>query len=638
MSILSSIKSAGKKVAVGVYNTVNSVGKALSGGKSNAASASMAFPVLPGTKLSSEQKSIAPTMTVAPNKAIGEPGGAGYAYSGGVMSVNNPTSISIARNAANAYGGQTPVKNYSPYTAPSTISAGGKPSSGLTGSGAESVLGAFSMSNGQASRTASPVSFSGINANSLSGSNSVNTLPSGLGGSNIGAINNAGIATMVADTKQLDPATNQFVEKQVDVNKTNAQAEADKTSKSIEELISGLTQKDSVLNSEEVKQQNEIVRQRQQEVNNYTAQLNSIVAKQNQDLLNLRGIGSTEGVTETVYGGQAATINREAAIRALPIQAQIAAAQGNLELAQDYLAQVKEVKQEQIDNEYNYNMAKFKAVYDVLTAKEKRQLDKIAQNEERAYANAKTNLETQKSWAELAIKQGKSNLVAQINAVNVGDPNFTEKMGRIVSQIPGATSTGGGVLSTLPTSIQGKIISIAQGVTDSPIGKRYNAAVESVNTVNGIDAKSKNPADHQAIVYAFAKALDPDSAVKEGEYDTIKKYAQSTVDKYKKEITNAINGTGFLSEGAIKNIQTTMSNLLISRKPQFENLVKEQARIIDNIAGKPVSSEIMIDYTGGVGVDTQSSGNTSKPAPGAIIESGGKRYRIGADGETLEQI
>ena len=630
MSILSSIKSAGKKVAVGVYNTVNSVGKALSGGKSNAASASMAFPVLPGTKLSSEQKSIAPTMTVAPNKAIGEPGGAGYAYNGGVISVNNPTSISIAKNAANSYGGQTPVKNYSPYTAPVTVSAGGKSSSGLTGSGAESVLGAFSMSDGQASRTASPVSFSSINSNSLSGSNSVNALPSGLGSSNVGVVNNAGVATMLADTKQLDPATNQFVEKQVDVNKTDAQAEADKTSKSLDELISGLTQKDSVLNSEEVKQQNEIVRQRQQEVNNYVAQLNSIVAKQNQDLLSTRGTLSAEGSTEAVYGGIAATINREAAIRALPVQAQIAAAQGNLELAQDYLGQVKAVKQEQIDNEYNYNMAKFKAVYDVLTTKEKRQLDKIAQTETQAVTKAKDNTERQDFWANKALESGQGSLMGQIHALKAGDPNFDTKLSNLTARLtPKATTSTGKYNAT-----QDKYIDqINTGVANSFNYKAVNAARSYADGVL-TSLRQKNGLSDIAAINQFQKVIDEGAVTRDQDVKLVQG-AQSLVNTLKTKVKKLEKGD-VLSDEQRATMENTVTKLYEAKVNALADDAYVKAQIIKAEQNGIDTNDTILGQLGGFG--TQSSGNTNKPSPGAIIESGGKRYRVGADGETLEQI
>lgn len=157
-----------------------------------------------------------------------------------------------------------------------------------------------------------------------------------------------------------------------------------------------------------------------------------------------------------------------------------------------------------------------------------------------------------------------------------------------------------GVLSTLPTSVQTKIISKADSIGSSDIGKRYNATVDAINIINGIDTASKNPADHQTIIYSFAKSLDPESVVREGEYATIKRYAQSLIDRYGKEVTNAIAGTGFLSQKAIDNIKSTMNNNYNSRKLQYDNLVKDTKRIINNIAGKNVADEIMVDYSAGV--------------------------------------
>lgn len=158
-------------------------------------------------------------------------------------------------------------------------------------------------------------------------------------------------------------------------------------------------------------------------------------------------------------------------------------------------------------------------------------------------------------------------------------------------------SGSGGLLNDLPVSIQNRVLMMAKDFGASDIVKKYNATVDAINIINGIDVKTQNPADHQTIVYAFAKSLDPESVVREGEYATIKKYAQSLIDKYKKEINQAINGTGFLSEDAIKNIQSTMNNNYRSRKPAYDAAQAETSRVINNVAGREVSGEVLIDYT-----------------------------------------
>ena len=110
---------------------------------------------------------------------------------------------------------------------------------------------------------------------------------------------------------------------------------------------------------------------------------------------------------------------------------------------------------------------------------------------------------------------------------------------------------------------------------------------------------SKNPAEHQAVIYDFAKALDPDSVVREGEYETIKKYAQPIFSKYKGEIENAFYGTGFLSNEAISNIKSTIENRYAAQGKQYQNKANETARVINTIAGQDVAGMVLQDYTGG---------------------------------------
>jgi hypothetical protein len=179
------------------------------------------------------------------------------------------------------------------------------------------------------------------------------------------------------------------------------------------------------------------------------------------------------------------------------------------------------------------------------------------------------------------------------------DKNGKVTAKKLTSAAPKQAS-GGGVLGSLPVSIQNRVISKADSLGTNPTVKKYLNTVDSINIVNGISPKSKNPADHQTIVYAFAKSLDPDSVVREGEYAVIAKYAQSLVQKFGKEFTQAINGTGFLSAAAISNIQTTMNNNYRSMKPNYDNIVAETGRVIDNIAGGPVSKEILVDYSKGL--------------------------------------
>lgn len=153
----------------------------------------------------------------------------------------------------------------------------------------------------------------------------------------------------------------------------------------------------------------------QQSLQAPTAELNAIVAKQNQDLLQLRQTGSQEGVTEAVYGGQSSAINYNAAIRALPLQATIAGLQGNLKLAQDFLSEVTQVKKEQIDTQYQANVAHFDAIKDYINKKDERAYDELKTANANAHADQNKLLELQNTLSQNAMANGHGELVSAIH-------------------------------------------------------------------------------------------------------------------------------------------------------------------------------------------------------------------------------
>lgn len=131
------------------------------------------------------------------------------------------------------------------------------------------------------------------------------------------------------------------------------------------------------------------IKQKQQEVSNYTAQLNAITAKAQAESLGLEGQG--RGITESIIGGQQAQISREAAIQALPVQAQLAAAQGNLEMANKTLDTYYQIKSQDIQNKFNYEMKLYDSVMSYIDKKEqniiedKRQQAQFKQQKDMAY-------------------------------------------------------------------------------------------------------------------------------------------------------------------------------------------------------------------------------------------------------------
>lgn len=78
--------------------------------------------------------------------------------------------------------------------------------------------------------------------------------------------------------------------------------------------------------------------------------------------------------------------------------------------------------------------------------------------------------------------------------------------------------------------------------------------------------------------------MDPDSVVREGEYSTVQKYAQTWGDKLGMDINRVLNGEEFISDQAKKNIVNTIKTKYNSQKNNYENLRKNKIKIIDDIA------------------------------------------------------
>lgn len=142
--------------------------------------------------------------------------------------------------------------------------------------------------------------------------------------------------------------------------------------------------------------------QAQQQVQNYSSQINAIVSKAQADQLAVTGQG--RGIPEVIIGGQQAQISKEAAIQSLPLQALLASAQGNLELAKQHLDTVFSLKMQDAQAQYEYKKDYLKTVYDFATSAEKRRLDGIEKQNDRDYAEKKEQTSKLNDLAFMLVK------------------------------------------------------------------------------------------------------------------------------------------------------------------------------------------------------------------------------------------
>lgn len=156
------------------------------------------------------------------------------------------------------------------------------------------------------------------------------------------------------------------------------------------------------------------VEQAQQQVNDITNTLNTITANRDANILRVEGQG--RGIPEAIIGGQQAQINKEAAIAALPVQAQLAAAQGNLALAQQNLDTMFKLKSADSLAQYNYRNQVIDSVLQFANARDSQRLSELKTIEDRKYQTKQDFLKTQNQLLSSAVTQGAPSSV--VNAIN----------------------------------------------------------------------------------------------------------------------------------------------------------------------------------------------------------------------------
>jgi LysM repeat protein len=130
--------------------------------------------------------------------------------------------------------------------------------------------------------------------------------------------------------------------------------------------------------------------------------------------------------------------------------------------------------------------------------------------------------------------------------------------------------TGEGGLTT--AQINSTVNQIAGAFDNEPIVKAYNEATSGYQTLLDIGTESGSPADDIAFIYAFAKIMDPNSVVREGEYATIQRYAQSWADDFGFKAQRIFSNTNFLSKDAKEKMLATLGTKYKAIQGQYENL------------------------------------------------------------------
>lgn len=350
--------------------------------------------------------------------------------------------------------------------------------------------------------------------------------------------------------------------------------------------------------------------EKQRIVGDLTGQLNAIVNKGQANQLSL--VGQGRGIPEAIIGGQQAQIGRETAIAALPIQAQLSAAQGNLEMANDNLDTLFKIYSDDARNKFEAKREQKKMVYEIASAKEKRELDKMDKLEERAYKEAQVVLEDIKGITKQALENGAP---AGIMSKIANAKTYQEA-------ISAAGKYGGDYL-------QRELLVQQINNVKSQIAERNNVA----NSYGTISGKPQNATQSSANGYADRVA----------EADVIisnlgTKFTNST--SIGGSLPNFLqNNDRQMYEQAKRNFITAIlrreSGAAIA---DSEFITAEKQYFPQRGDGDGVVGQKEISRNTAINNLYRESGVNRPVLPGQIIESNGQRFKVGTDGETLELL
>lgn len=164
-----------------------------------------------------------------------------------------------------------------------------------------------------------------------------------------------------------------------------------------------------------------------------------------------------------------------------------------------------------------------------------------------------------------------------------------------------------GSAGSLASPILTKVLTVAGQFDNEAVVKNYNVIKEGKQFVDNISNDTQNPADQQGLIYAFAKAMDPNSVVREGEYATVQKYAQSWASTFGFNAERIFSNSPFLSKEAIINMKKTIDAKASASEQNYKNVYDEYARRINKVGGVTDGADYITDYSKGYG------GNTDAP-------------------------
>lgn len=220
-----------------------------------------------------------------------------------------------------------------------------------------------------------------------------------------------------------------------------------------------------------------------------------------------------------------------------------------------------------------------------------------------AIGTAKTPLAALTIASQVGLAQPKVQPTASIQeyqfAVNNGyKGSYTQYQNEDANRkaLSNGTVSNDQLYSGLSTQTSTAVRSRVTKFSTEPVVQNFSTIQDGYNFASSLSNTTKNPADDQALIYSLAKTLDPGSVVREGEYATAQKYSQSWIAAYGAGVSQALAGTGFLSEQARKNIKETIKQRYEASKTSYNQVVTSYTGGINALTGRNDGSKFLTDY------------------------------------------
>lgn len=156
----------------------------------------------------------------------------------------------------------------------------------------------------------------------------------------------------------------------------------------------------------------------------------------------------------------------------------------------------------------------------------------------------------------------------------------------------------------LPPRVMNLVSQKQRAFENLPVVKNTQIISEGAAFANSLNPNTTNPADDQALIYAFAKAMDPNSVVREGEYATVQKYAQSWASSFGFNAARIFENSPFLTPQARQNMKRTIMAKFKAAQGQYNAVRKSYAKEVNRITGAQDGEDYLTDYGAAFPTDT----------------------------------